>query len=84
MSNSNATMKVSLQTRERIKFLAERSGKTMAGVVEDAMKLYESQLQEKAYLEGWARFQEEDPQGFAAYLLESEQLERGLTDAVPL
>ena len=83
MSNSNATMKVSLKTRERIKVLAERSGRTMAGVVDDAMKFYESQLLEQAYLEGWARFEEEDPQGFAAYLQESEQLERGLSDAVP-
>lgn len=79
-----ATMKVSSQTRDRIKSLAAKSGKSMASVIEEAIDSYEARLRREAYLEGWNSFKELDPEGFADYTLESNQLEQGFTDDLPL
>ena len=81
---ASATMKVSAGARERIKAIAERSGKSMASVVDEAMNCYEARLREQSYLEGWERFKNEDPEGFADYMIESSTLDQGLCDAVPL
>ena len=77
------TMKVSSQTRDRIKTLAEQSGKSMASVIDEAMACYEARLQQCAYVEAWTRFQHDDPQGFADYMQESSRIEQGLDDVVP-
>ncbi len=80
---TNATMKVSVGARDRIKAIAEQSGKSMASVVDEAISCYEALRREQSYLEGWERFKREDPQGFADYMSESNSLELGLCDAVP-
>ncbi|MBI3927737.1 MAG: hypothetical protein HY319_19510 [Armatimonadetes bacterium] len=77
------TLKVSSQTRDRIKALAQRSQKSMSAVIDEAMACYERSLREAEYLEGWRRFQEDDPEGFADYMRESQELEQGLLDALP-
>lgn len=79
---ANATMKVSTGARDRIKAIAERSGKSMASIVDEAMSCYEARLREQSYLDGWERFKQEDPQGFADYMNESKGLDEGLCDAV--
>lgn len=80
---ASATMKVSVGARERIKAIAERSGKSMASVVDEAMNCYEARLLEQSYLDGWERFKNEDPEGFADYMADSKSLEQGLCDAIP-
>jgi len=77
------TMKLPSEVRDRIKAIADRSDKTMREVVEAALECYERSLGEASYLEGWSRFQAEDPEGFAEYMKDSEALELGLSDAVP-
>lgn len=77
------TMKVPSELRDRIRALADQSEKTMSRVVEEALECYERSLGEVRYLEGWARFQREDPKGFSEYLGEAEEVERGLTDVLP-
>ncbi|GMU52510.1 MAG: hypothetical protein AMXMBFR33_16560 [Candidatus Xenobia bacterium] len=76
-------MKVPSQTRDRIRALAEHSGKSMAAVIEEALTCFERSLRAVEYLEGWNRFKQNDPEGFAEYARESELLESGLSDAVP-
>lgn len=80
---SSATMKVSNRTRDRIKAIAESSGKSMAAVVDKALNCYEAGLQEQAYLDEWERFARENPEGFSEYMNESKQIEEGLNDLVP-
>lgn len=77
------TMKVPSQTRDRIRALAEHSGRSMAAVIEEALTCFERSLRAAEYLEGWNRFKHDDPEGFADYVRESGQLESGLSDAVP-
>ena len=77
------TLKVSSQIRNRIKALAEQSKKPMSSIIEDAMACYEKALRQRKYLEGWTRFQRDDPEGFAQYMGESEELQAGLADALP-
>lgn len=55
----------------------------MAAVIEEALTCFERSLRAAEYLEGWNRFKQEDPEGFADYVRESGQLESGLSDAIP-
>lgn len=80
---TNATLTVSVGARDRIKAIAQQSGKSMASVVDEAISCYEALRREQSYLEGWERFKREDPQGFADYMSEAKSLELGLCDAVP-
>ena len=56
----------------------------MSAVVEEAMTLYEVALRGKSYLDGWSRFELDDPEGFAEYMGESRELDAGLSDVVPV
>jgi predicted DNA-binding protein len=78
---TNATIKIPVGARDRIKAIAEQSGKSMASVVDEAISCYEALRREQSYLEGWERFKREDPQGFADYMSESSSLELGLCDS---
>jgi len=77
------TVKIPSRVRDRLKALARGSSKTMGRVLEEAVTCYERNLRDDRYLEGWTRFQRDEPEAFAEYLRESQEIQATLTDAVP-
>jgi len=77
------TVKIPSRVRDRLKALARGSSKTMGRVLEEAVTCYERNLRADRYLEGWARFRRDEPEAFADYLRESEEIQATLTNAVP-
>lgn len=77
------TVKVPGRVRDRLKALAKGSDKTIGRILEEAVNCYERTLRQDRYLEGWARFQREQPDAFAEYLKESDEIQATLTDAIP-
>ncbi len=78
-----ATVKIPSRVRDRLKALARGSSKTMGRVLEEAVTCYERNLRADRYLEGWTRFQRDEPEAFADYLRESEEIQATFTDAAP-
>ena len=77
------TVKIPSRVRDRLKALARGSSKTMGRVLEEAVTCYERNLRDDRYLEGWTRFQRDEPEALADYLRESEEIQATLTDALP-
>ena len=77
------TVKIPSRVRDRLKALARGSSKTMGRLLEEAVTCYERNLRDDRYLEGWTRFQRDEPEAFADYLRESEEIQATLTDALP-
>jgi predicted transcriptional regulator len=72
--NAATTIRVSVRTRDRIAKIARMEGRNMTEVLNDAITDYEQKVFWETLNEQIERTQREDPQGWADYLAEREQV----------
>lgn len=74
MRHKATTIRVSVETRDRISRLARKEGRTMTEVLNEAITDYEQKQFWATVNEQIARTQREDPEAWADYLREREQV----------
>ncbi|GII54525.1 hypothetical protein Pth03_29140 [Planotetraspora thailandica] len=71
----HTTIRVGTVTRDKIARIAEQEGRPMTAVIDDAVDDYETKRFWQTVREQIERTQREDPEGWAEYLAESDELQ---------
>jgi predicted transcriptional regulator len=73
----HTTIRVSTVTRDKVAHIAKQEGRPMTAVIDDAVKQYERKQFWDTLREQIERTRREDPEGWADYLAEVEEIQGG-------